>query len=448
MANRCKGFTVASKVRSNGSPFWVVSGSFQGRQLRRQFNTRVEALAYAEERNTALRGGASGQAPVLTHLSTPEIRSAEVVLAQVKQSHPELDLHAVWDFYRDHAETLADSDPKQLRASLTQLKERFPGVTPSQACDWFLANYRVPKSSVTMRAALTNYLADVLRRHNGNTLSKRQWLSIGREMARAEIHFGADELLANISKSRLQEYLRATSSVHNYSNKTWNNRRGYFTTFFHYCINENWVDHNPAVLLAKYKRRELKRSTPVILRTSEARTLMTAVESLEGGRLVPFFVLCLFCGIRPDWKDGEIARVGITDVKLEEQKIKLRSDQTKTKKPREIMLQPNVVDWLRTYPIEQFPIKAVNFRKLYLRVRKQLALKHDVLRHTYCSMLVGKFRSVGDTALQAGNSENIIWADYLDLVDKTEAEAFWEIRPSRAPAVRPSSNDDGMISVD
>ena len=46
---------------------------------------------------------------------------------------------------------------------------------------------------------------------------------------------------------------------------------------------------------------------------------------------------------------------------------------------------------------------------------------HNVLRHTFISMTVGAFKSVGDASLQAGNSESIIRKHYLDL--KTEAEA-------------------------
>ena len=59
-------------------------------------------------------------------------------------------------------------------------------------------------------------------------------------------------------------------------------------------------------------------------------------------------------------------------------------------------------------------------------------ITHDVLRHTFISMFVAKFRSVGEAALQAGNSEGIIRRHYLDLKSKEEAEEFWGILPQRA----------------
>ena len=44
-------------------------------------------------------------------------------------------------------------------------------------------------------------------------------------------------------------------------------------------------------------------------------------------------------------------------------------------------------------------------------------------------MTVGAFRSVGDAALQAGNSEAVIRKHYLDLKSIEEADAFWRIVP-------------------
>ena len=57
------------------------------------------------------------------------------------------------------------------------------------------------------------------------------------------------------------------------------------------------------------------------------------------------------------------------------------------------------------------------------------------MRHTFISMFVAKFRSMGEAALQAGNSESIIRKHYLDLKSKEEAEEFWSILPKKSGAV-------------
>jgi hypothetical protein len=49
-------------------------------------------------------------------------------------------------------------------------------------------------------------------------------------------------------------------------------------------------------------------------------------------------------------------------------------------------------------------------------------------------MFVAKFRSMGEAALQAGNSESIIRKHYLDLKSSGEAEQFFGILPKRPVA--------------
>jgi len=65
------------------------------------------------------------------------------------------------------------------------------------------------------------------------------------------------------------------------------------------------------------------------------------------------------------------------------------------------------------------------------KVIAKFGLTHDVLRHTFISMFVAKFRSMGEAALQARNSESIIRKHYLDLKSATEAEEFFSILPKR-----------------
>jgi hypothetical protein len=55
-------------------------------------------------------------------------------------------------------------------------------------------------------------------------------------------------------------------------------------------------------------------------------------------------------------------------------------------------------------------------------------------------MFVAKYRSMGEAALQAGNSESIIRKHYLDLKSPAEAEEFFDILPRRAsPSAMPST---------
>ena len=65
------------------------------------------------------------------------------------------------------------------------------------------------------------------------------------------------------------------------------------------------------------------------------------------------------------------------------------------------------------------------------------------MRHTFISMFVAKFRSIGEASLQAGNSESIIRKHYLDLKTTEEAELFFGILPKHvcAPATPDADAD-------
>jgi len=160
--------------------------------------------------------------------------------------------------------------------------------------------------------------------------------------------------------------------------------------------------------------------------------LMEHMEDYEGGRWVPYFALCLFAGIRPSVPDGEITKLKPEAVDLDAGVISVSAEVSKVREPRKVVIQPNLAAWLRTYPLERFPLAITNFYRRRARIGKELFSPNDVMRHSFISMFVAKFRSIGEAAIQAGNSEGIIRRHYLDLKSAQEAEDYWSIFPKRA----------------
>jgi integrase len=146
--------------------------------------------------------------------------------------------------------------------------------------------------------------------------------------------------------------------------------------------------------------------------------------------MVPYFALALFAGVRPDWKDGEISKIRPEHIDFANGVIRIEPEVSKVNERRIIQIQPNLRAWLKQYPLpEKGAVPRGNANRIITDVRKRMDLGHDVLRHTFISMHVGAFKSVGDAALQAGNSEAVIRKHYLDLKTEEEARGFWEIRP-------------------
>jgi hypothetical protein len=135
-------------------------------------------------------------------------------------------------------------------------------------------------------------------------------------------------------------------------------------------------------------------------------------------------------------------------VRLKEGLIRIDGEVSKVREPRKITIQPNLAAWLRAYPLEKFPIVPTNLQHLREKAVEKFNLSHDIMRHTFISMFVAKFRSIGEAALQAGNSEGIIRKHYLDLKEPAEAVEFWNIQPrSAGDTASPTSETPPALAV-
>src|SRR5690606_5643133 len=99
--------------------------------------------------------------------------------------------------------------------------------------------------------------------------------------------------LGELVGPRLREYLE----LGQVGFKTFNNRRGIVGTFLRFALEREWIAENP---LAKIPARRIRRRRrgAATLSAERAREMMAFVEEHHVAA-VPFFVLCLFAGIRP-----------------------------------------------------------------------------------------------------------------------------------------------------
>lgn len=215
--------------------------------------------------------------------------------------------------------------------------------------------------------------------------------------------------------------------------KTFNNRRGVLSTFFVFAFRKDWIATNP-IEKTPYHRIRHRRGSAVTITADQTAKLMAYAETYRGGILVPYFALCLFAGIRPCVLSGEIMKLRPEHVRLDTGTIHIEPEVSKVRMKRLVTIQPNLAAWLRAYSLDRYVIVPDNAQRLRRKVFEEFDLTHDVMRHTFISMHMAKFRSMGEAALQAGNSEAIIRKHYLDLKSPAEAEQFFGILPKRAAA--------------
>jgi integrase len=376
-------FAVSRFQNRNGATSWRVSGLLHGVRIRRNFKNREEAAAEGAALELKNEQATSGLRSVTTCLTIEQVREAEAAFHRLV----------------GHAQSLTGY------------------------LNYALANYREPARDVPLATAADEYLATKRKEHERTLLSERQLLSIKYELETFKTRFPA-AMLTQFSAASLITYLeRGTPSL-----KTYNNRRGVLSTFFNFAFRKDWVATNP-IEKTPYHRIRHRRGSATTITAEQAGKLMAYVETFQNGELAPYFALCLFAGIRPCVLSGEITKLRPEHVRLDTGVIHIEPEVSKVRMKRLVTIQPNLAAWLRAFPLERFPIVPDNAQRIRRKVFDMFRLTHDVARHTFISMFVAKFRSMGEAALQAGNSETIIRKHYLDLKSPAEAEQFFSILP-------------------
>jgi integrase len=378
-------FVISEFTNPSGEIVFRVSGWLDGKRIRKNCPSRAEAKAEADALEIQRLQGETGIRPAITRLTEDQLHEAEAVF-------------------------------RRLAGHLRPL---------SFYVDFALANYREPAQQKSLADAITEYKAAKEHEFMQGHISRPQKANIKFDLKRLEDHFPGKSV-AELTVPAIVEFLE----IGRPALKTYNNRRGILSTFFKFAFHRGWIVENP-ILKVPHHRLRRKRGVAKTYTAEQARALMEHMETFEGGRWVPYFALCLFAGIRPGVPDGEITKLQPEAVDLDARVIHIAAEVSKVREPRKITIQPNLVAWLRTFPLKKFPLVVGNFQQRARVLRKQFGLTHDVLRHTFISMFVAKFRSIGEAAIQAGNSESIIRRHYLDLKTTAEARAFFGIRPKR-----------------
>jgi integrase len=376
-------FAIGRFENRNGITSWRVDGRLNGVRIRRNFKTREEAAAEKAALEIRALQAAAGLRPATTFLTEDQLREAESVFRRLAEQK-----HSLTTFV-----------------------------------DYALANYREPARDIPLATAVAEYVAAKQKEYDQTLLSERQLRSIKYELETFKTRFPGS-MVAQFSAASLLPYLERGSPAL----KTYNNRRGVLSTFFKFAFRKEWIGGNPVEKTPHHRIRH-RRGSAVTITAEQAAKVMAYVETFRDGELVPYFALCLFAGIRPCVLCGEITRLQPEKVRLDVGVIHIEPEVAKVRMKRLVTIQPNLAAWLRAYPLDRFPIIPRNAQKIRRTVFDAFGLTHDVLRHTFISMFVAKFRSMGEAALQAGNSESIIRKHYLDLKSKEEAEQFFSILP-------------------
>jgi integrase len=154
-----------------------------------------------------------------------------------------------------------------------------------------------------------------------------------------------------------------------------------------------------------------------------------SVIKVYPGDLIPWFVLGLFAGLRPE----ETVRLDWADIDFGRRQIDLPARKAKGRTRRIIPMEPNLIEWLKPYRPGGGKGKVVSNFRWHFQVFQRSAgpewnpWPKDCLRHSYGPFHLAKFRHAGSTAENMGHrSTNMLYNHYRDVIkDQADVDAFW-----------------------
>ena len=214
------------------------------------------------------------------------------------------------------------------------------------------------------------------------------------------------------------------------------------STFLEWLREDKWIAENPL-------RNERRPATDAVeirtLDVDQVRRLLTAAQTVGEGRLLRYFAIAVFAGLRP----SEIESLTPDRIKLDGREPIIRVIGGKRRqKVRAVPVLPVLREWLKSAP-ERWPIADIAHedRDLFDQVREAAGLirwtgdrrgkretdfslwQPDIMRHTFVSLRMAMTNDENLVAMEAGNSPDVIHAHYLSLMTKAEAKRLLAVRP-------------------
>lgn len=220
-----------------------------------------------------------------------------------------------------------------------------------------------------------------------------------------------------------------------------NNYRRAVSTLFRFAKKRGYLpkDHDE---LDGVDRVEVNEGEITIFTAAELREIINRADS----RFVPFIVIGAFAGLR----SKEIERLDWREVNLAEGHIEVKAKNAKTKSRRLVPIPPNLAKWLVNYAKESGSVVPFDdfghqIQELCAQrkdesgkvVRPPFKWKTNALRHSFISYRMASVKNEAQVSLEAGNSPQMIFRNYRQLVSEKEAKIWFSIEPERSGKIVP-----------
>jgi integrase len=221
----------------------------------------------------------------------------------------------------------------------------------------------------------------------------------------------------------LTEYLKQYKK---HKPKTRNHLREILKGVLSFSRDRKWMEEKAFERIRGILKNEsAPAESPEILTPSQFGNLL---EAAKGTEVLPHIVIGGFTGAR----QAEILRLSWENIWSRSSHVELEAHVTKTRRRRLVPRFKVLETWLEPFrhlsgPIWDDTIKS--FEAKYYRLRNRVGIRgNNLLRHSYASY---RLTQVGENELakEMGNSPDIIYSNYRELVEPCDADRWFNVLP-------------------
>jgi integrase len=372
---------------NRGKAMYQLAFYAAGRRVQKNFKDKSEAKRVAKQ----ILGGLTQDAAALDALATPELESliaARKVLASGYALHVAVE---------EHSQAVVKLGKTSLREAveffLRHNRADVPRLTLAEIAEQFAASREQSGLSAHYVSQCRKTVGDLAKVFPGQTLPDLKTAELDAWLG--GLTFGAK------TKNGMRIILVACGN--------WAEGRGYLVK-----------GSSPFPAMMRYK--ETKASVSIFTPENIASLLTKADVTLR-----PFLALGAFAGLRT----AELQRLDWKEIDLERGFITVDANKAKTRQRRLVPISDNLKLWLTPCKQTSGPVCLHQRPQIAAaRLCEGFAWQENGLRHSFISYRLAILHDTARVALEAGNSPEVIFGHYRELVTPEAAQTWFDVSPS------------------
>jgi len=221
------------------------------------------------------------------------------------------------------------------------------------------------------------------------------------------------------------------------SNASYSHNRQVLHLFFKFAVARGYAHDNP---VDGVERVKVKHGETLIFKPEEIARLLAAASP----EFLPALAISAFAGLR----SAEVERLEWSDIDVTERHIVLSAEKAKTASRRIVPVHDNLAAWLAPYKGRKGKVWASGWlykaqrdcaaateveadEKKGVKAQAPVKWKQNALRHSYASYRLAQTQNAAQVALECGNSPQMIFEHYRELVRPVDAQRWFNVKPER-----------------